>query len=78
MLYLGSFINNIVNQLIRNLNMSLRITISTIFIVVALFSIYFLVKSISKDLDLKKPKMKYGWLVLAIISMILSVLYIVL
>lgn len=78
MLYLSSFINNIVNQLIRNLSMPLRITISTIFIVVALVSVYNLVKSISKDLALNKPKMKYGWLALAIISMILSVLYIVL
>ena len=78
MFYLSSFINNIVNQLIRNLDLPVRITISAVLIIVALFSMLKLVKSIPKDLDLKKPKMKYGWLVLALVCMFVSVLYIVL
>ncbi len=78
MLYLGTFFNNVVNQLIRNLDMNVRIIISIVFICLATFCIYKLIKSINKDLDLKKSKMKYGWLVLALIFATLSILYIIL
>lgn len=74
MLYLSTFINNIINQLIRNLSMEVRITISVIFIFIAIMSLKYLMKSYSKDVS----KLKYGWLVLALVSMLISVLYIVL
>ena len=74
MLILGAFINNIVNTLIRNLDMPVRIIISAIFIVVAFTSFYFSFKS---DVPKDKPHLKLGWFILCIISMILSVLYLV-
>ncbi len=74
MLLLGTFINNVVNSLIRNLNMGVRITISSVFFVVAIFSIYFAIKNQPKD----KPGLRLGWTILALVSMLLSVLYIVL
>ena len=78
MLYLGTFFNQITNALIRNLDMKLRIVISIIFICLAIYSVFRLVKSISKELDTKKSIIKFGWLVLALLSMTISVLYIVL
>ncbi len=74
MLILGTFINNIVNTLIRNLDMKVRIPISAAFICVAILSLYFAIKNQPKD----KPGLKAGWMILMIISMILSVLYIIL
>lgn len=78
MLYLGTFFNQITNALIRNLDMKLRIVISIIFICLAIYSVFRLVKSISKELDTKKSIIKFGWLILALLSMTISVLYIVL
>jgi len=74
MLILGTFINNIVNKLIRNLDMGLRISISAGFICLAIVSFYFALKNQPKD----KPGMKIGWLILMLVSMLVSVLYIVL
>ena len=74
MLILGAFINNIVNTLIRNLDMSVRIIISAIFIVLAFLSFYFSFRSGAvKD----KPRLRLGWFALCIVSMIISVLYLV-
>lgn len=74
MLILGQFINNIVNTLIRNLDMSVRIPISAGFICVAIVSFYFAIKNQPKD----KPGLKIGWMILMLLSMLFSVLYIVL
>lgn len=74
MLILGTFINNIINTLIRNLDMKIRIPISAGFICVAIISLYFAIKNQPKD----KPGLKMGWMILMLISMLLSVLYIVL
>lgn len=82
MLYLGSFFNNIVNQLIRNLNMSVRITISLLFLFLAIYSFYRFLKSYNdatKDLkSANYKKLKLGWIFLTAISITISILYIVL
>lgn len=82
MLYLGSFFNNIVNQLIRNLSMPTRIIISLIFLFLAIYSLYRFFKSYNDATkDLKSAdykKLKLGWIFLAVISMTISILYIVL
>lgn len=74
MLILGTFINNIVNKLIRNLDMGVRVTISIIFICIAIGSLYFAIKNQPKD----KPGFKIGWFILMIVSAIISVLYLTL
>lgn len=83
MLYLGSFFNNIVNQLIRNLSMPTRIIISLIFLFLAFYSFYRFLKSYNNDSlkDLKSAnfkKLKWGWIFLTAISITISILYIVL
>lgn len=74
MLLLGTFINNLINTLIKNLSWGVRITVSSVCFVVAIFSLYFAIKNQPKD----KPGLRPGWTILAIISMILAVLYVVL
>lgn len=74
MLSISSFFNNLVNNLIRKLSMSVRAIISVGFLVLALAFLYFALKEIPKD----KPSLKIGWLFLFLISATLSVLYIVL
>ncbi len=69
----SSFINNIVNKLIRSLPRGAQVTISIVFICVAIWSLYnFIVKS-KKD----KPA-KIGWLILMILSMLISIAYMIL
>lgn len=74
MLILGAFINNIVNTLIRNLDMPIRVIISAVFIAVAFLSFCLMFKNVPKD----KPGLKYGWLILCLFSMAMSVCYLVL
>ncbi|MBE5746479.1 MAG: hypothetical protein E7359_04275 [Clostridiales bacterium] len=74
MLLAGAFINNIVNTLIRNLDDSTRTLVSAIFIISAVVSFYFALKNQPKD----KPGLKLGWIILCIVSIIMSVLYLVL
>lgn len=74
MLISSAFINNIVNTLIRNLDDVTRTLISAIFITVAILSLYYAIKNQPKD----KPGLKIGWVILCIISIIISVLYLVL
>lgn len=82
MLYLGSFFNNIVNQLIKNLPMSARIIISLLFLSLAFYSFYRFIKSYGeatkeiKSADFKK--LKWGWVFLTVISITISILYIAL
>ena len=73
MLISSAFINNIVNTLIRNLDDATRTFISAIFIVVAVLSLYYALKNQPKD----KPGLKFGWVVLCVLSIIISVLYLV-
>lgn len=74
MLILSSFINNIVNTLIRNHSYETRVTISVVLICVALVSLYLAIKRQPKD----KPGLKVMWTILFILSTIFSVLYLVL
>lgn len=74
MLILGTFFNNIVNKLIRNLDEPVQIIISLIFFVVGLMSLYYAIKNQPKD----KPGFRMGWLILSILSITISVLYLVL
>lgn len=74
MLSISSFFNNLVNNLIRKLSMSVRVIISVGFLVLALAFLYFTLRDIPKD----KPNLKIGWLILFFISATLSILYIVL
>lgn len=73
MLISSAFINNIVNTLIRNLDDATRTFISAIFIVVAVLSLYYALKNQPKE----KPGLKFGWVVLCVLSIIISVLYLV-
>ncbi|MGN1222604.1 MAG: hypothetical protein ACI4T1_00540 [Christensenellales bacterium] len=70
----STFINNLVNHMIRDLSTATRIVIATLFAILALISFYCMVKKIKKD----NPKLKIGWLILTLISIALSVCYIVL
>lgn len=74
MLSITTFFNNLVNNLIRKLSMSVRIIISVGFLILALAFLYFCLKDISKE----KPSLKVGWLILFLISITLCVLYVVL
>ena len=74
MLSVSSFFNNLVNNLIRKLSMSVRVIISVGFLVLALAFLYFALRDIPKD----KPSLKIGWLILFFISATLSVLYVIL
>lgn len=74
MILLSAFINKIVNTLIRNLSMPVRITISIVAICVSIMSLYFAIKKQPKD----KPGLKIGWLILMLVSTAISVLYLVL
>lgn len=74
MLILGTFINDIINRLIRNLDWPVRVTISCVLITVAVLSFYYSIKNQPKD----KPGFKIGWFLLFIISTLASVLYITL
>lgn len=70
---LQSFFNNMINFLIRDLDWSLRITIS---ILLFLSGLFFLIWSIKKKNDLKP--FAWGWLVLFFIALSLSVVYVTL
>lgn len=68
---LQAFFNNILNFMIRDLSLGVRITIS---ILLFLASLYFLSWSIKKKNDYKP--FAWGWLILFVITVFLSIVYV--
>lgn len=66
------FFNSVLNTLVRDLPRWLQITIAFVFFAVALFSLY---KTLRRKND--THPIAVGWLILFIVSMFMSIVYIV-
>ena len=68
-----NLLNTILNTLVRNLDYKVRIIISVVFFVLAVFSLLW---SIRKKND--KHPIAWGWMILCVLSLFLSFIYVAL